>query len=430
MSGTFKNDQNFKNGNGGFGLDDEAITQQMSDYDGNGVGANHSILEDIVGRSIFLSMYGDIQTSERHSDVVTQFAYNISTDETDQSTANGGTITQSNSMAVLSTGTSINGEATLQSSEYIHYRPGKSAYSHFPVAFSTGISGSYQEIGCIDAEDGFAIGFIGESFGIIHRNNTVDIFITQQNFSHDKLDGTGPSRFLIDPTKRNIYSIQYGGPDVTPVIFLVYGGNTIGWIPFHIIDFANTQVTSIVSNAILPIRAKVSKTSGSADIQMKLSYWDGGVVGDTEVFGHNRYKTTEVSKTISAGVLTNLVTLRNQTTFQSKTNKVNVEGVLLTSSVDGTKSVKIYLIRNAVVGGTQNFIPVDAVNSVVEVDTGGTTVSGGITLVTFNMSKVDKLSERLGDLDIHFHPGYNLTIAAVSVAGSDVDVSFRWIEDF
>jgi hypothetical protein len=97
---------------------------------------------------------------------------------------------------------------------------------------------------------------------------------------------------------------------------------------------------------------------------------------------------------------------------------------------DGTKNTEIRIYKNATLAGSPSYANIDATNSVIQVDTAGTTVSGGTLLSTFFLGKTESRTIDIAESDMCMYAGETLTFAAYSTANTDAGVSIRWHEYF
>ena len=158
---------------------------------------NNSVNGVIIGQTL-KTAFGEMLVGNQTPLIQLSFPYNINTDLVTTSTAGSGTVTQADSYAVLSTGAAINSTADLTTNQVVHYRPGQGISVFFTSIFTAGAAGSTQIIGIGDAVDGFFYGYNGTSFGILHRNNSVDTWIPQASWNNDVMDGTGRTGMTLD----------------------------------------------------------------------------------------------------------------------------------------------------------------------------------------------------------------------------------------
>jgi len=384
---------------------------------------------DRANRNAFNSIFGESIVGHKIADINIQFQYNIATKDVTSTVANSATVTQANSTAVISSGTNAAGSAELESVDVLRYRAGHEGFAFFTAAFTTGVADSHQYAGIYSDDDGFLIGYDGVNFSAGFRKATSDTFTTQANFSLDNLDGNGDSGFTLDPTKLNIYRISFGWLGVAPVTFEVFAGVKNGWIPFHQIEFHNLQTTTSINNPVLPVKMEAVNSGNTTDLVVKTGSWSAGIVNGAKNPA-GRHFATDNSKSVGVSTLTNILTLKNVITFQSKTNRVKVLLKSVSGATEGNKPVVVRLLKDATLGGTPSYSNIDATNSVIQLDTAGTTVTGGTLELPLAMAKADSLFEKVEELEITILPGETLTIAAISSNANDVTNSVRWEELF
>jgi hypothetical protein len=84
-----------------------------------------------------------------------------------------GSVTESGSMFVCQTGTTIYGAGSLTSRRRVKYRPGQGIVGRFTAMFTTPVASSYQIGGFGTPENGLYFGYVGTQFGILHGKNGV-----------------------------------------------------------------------------------------------------------------------------------------------------------------------------------------------------------------------------------------------------------------
>lgn len=385
-----------------------------------------------------IGVFGDLITADRNDLINLQFQYGTvpPTDFTTTSITGSGSVTSSSSMAVIASGNTNPSIATLQTKRNLIYYPGHDAYAFFTALFTTGAaSGSYQLIGLFDDTDGFAIGYHqnnSSTFSILHRNNGSDTVILQDDFNIDKLDGTGQSGILLDPTKINIFRIAYGWLGTACVTFEISRQDGI-WFPFHRLKLPNTLTLPSVTNPTLPMRAQVQGV-GSPGVTLKTASWCAGVVGNrTANYIRNFSATTGVTKSIGTTEVPILSIRSTSPNFQGKPNRVEVHLVFASLSTDA-RAVRFRLRKNPTLTGA-SYSSVDT-NSSVEFDINATTTSGGSAV----FASIVGISNVGGNLNLFFDKnsydimllsGDVLTVTAQTLsANSNVDVTLSWEEDF
>ena len=371
---------------------------------------------DSAGRQSINGIFGDLIASPRESDILVQFVYNIATDDVTTATSGTGGASVASATATLTTGAST-GAASLTSVDTVRYQPGFDGYCYFTAAFSGSDAGSVARIGLFDADDGMFIEHSGGVAYAVRRAGAADVKIELTPLPFKAAD--------LDWTKINIFRIGYGWLGVAPISFEVYSGLVDGWVVLHTFEVLNKQTTPSINQPALPITASVSRASGSGAVTLKTCSWSAGRVGRAGVLSSDRSFGEANSK---AGVTTEvaILSVKNATTFQGKTNRVVIEVDLLSLSTDGAKNATFYVKKGVTLGGSPNFVDVDAVNAVASVDKSGTTVTGGTLVLPIQLAKVESKFLQVQDLRLRIRPGETLTISGTSANANDLAAAIRW----
>ncbi|MEA4932283.1 MAG: hypothetical protein VB071_01630 [Lawsonibacter sp.] len=356
------------------------------------------------------------------------FNYNVNTDLVKTTVTVSGTVTQSNSKAVLQTGTAGSSSAAIQTIYALRYTPGVGGLVRFTALFTAGVAGNTQVIGIGDDTDGFFFGYDGTSFGVLRRQNGTNNWIPQTTWNKDKFDGSGLSGVTLDPTKGNVYSIRYQWLGFGAIDFMIENPTTGEAVIVNRIAYANSNTNPSIYNPTLPVYAKVENTTNTTNITLQTPSAMAFIEGSpnsadnvrNSIFGSKTTVTTEAA----------ILTIRNKSLFQTKTNRVRVRLDFLSTSADGTKNVTFRLLKNATLtGGT--YVDISTNTSVVDYNTGATyTAATGKALASFECGKTESLQFLLDSLNLVLAPGDTLTVTATSIASVDVFASLSWGELF
>lgn len=395
-------------------------------------GVQKSILTGVNGSEANVSRYEQLVVGLKHDDILCRFEYNNSTFDVGTPAVTGtGVASNSNSQAVASTGSGV-GKCTFKTVRIMTYRPAHEIYVYGSVVFTAGTTNTVQRFGVFDDDDGFFIGYSGATFGLGIRKATSDTFIAQSSWNKDKCDGTGISGFTLNPAKNNQYKISYGWLGAAPISYYVYGGESLGWILFHVIDYTNTQTTPSINSPNFSIQWEVERTSGSGAITMAIGCVAGGSTEGVHAHAGHRVFAGRSSKAITSIAYPgdHIVTFHSKATFQSKTNKIRAEATWAGFSCDGTKPTEFILLRNCSISGA-SYSDINTDNSIFETTTAGT-VTGGTFEMSFPFGKVDGNNFDIGAGHVHLEmfPGDTMSVFALSAGASDVVASFRWEEYF
>lgn len=383
---------------------------------------------DNAGRDSQNTVFGEHIVANRRPKINVKFNYNVATYDTVTTVANNGTVTHSGDVAVISSSTTTNGSAILESKEVVQYITGQEGYAFFTAAFlNGGVADSIQHCGLFDTDDGYYLGFDGTDAIIGEKKATVQSNTKQNNWNLDHLDGTGPSGLTVDFTKMNVFKISYGWLGVAPITWEIMGPD--GTLhAFHKTDHTGTLAGTHSENPTFPVSMRITKTDGATDIIIHSASWAGGTVGLPVPLALRYFSDTESATGVSTEQV--LLNLQNVSTFQSKTNRVITEPVRVGLSTDGTKNALIKMYVNIPITAP-SWANIDSVNSVTQKDVVGTITPDDAYLVwEYPMAKVDSLIDSFQELQSHLHPGDTLTITGQSASNTDIELAIRWTEAF
>lgn len=114
------------------------------------------------------STFGEVLVTNLAPLAQGDFTHNINSQIFTTSSFAGSSITTADSNAVMSSGTSPSGSATIQLRRRLEYRPGQGSLMRATAIFDTPSAGNAQFVGAGTAECGYFIGYFGGFFGILH----------------------------------------------------------------------------------------------------------------------------------------------------------------------------------------------------------------------------------------------------------------------
>lgn len=374
--------------------------------------------------------FGELRTAKLSPQIQLTFPYNINTDlVTSAAVGTEAIVSQANSMAVVTT-SGINSSATITSVRTSKYRAGQGSLGRFTGVYTAGVSGCDQLVGIFDDEDGFGFGYNGTSFGVFHRYNSTTDWIASSAFNVDTFDGSGstlnPSNRTIDPTKGNVFAVTYQYLGFGMIRYYIEDEETGQFSLAHKIKYANNNTIPSLGIPSLPTRLQVVNTTNTSQVSTKTGSMAIFTEGEDKVTGP--FNSTSNSKSVSTE--TNVFTIQNKSTFASKTNKISVYLQYTSVAVDGNNTATFRLTKNATLGGSPSYTDISTNNSVVSVDTAGTTVANGQVIQTIEVAKNSSDSRNLREQEIILYPGETLTFSAASAGTITADVSVTWREDF
>ncbi len=368
-----------------------------------------------------------------------QFPYNLLPDYVTLSIPGiglaDGSVVQGTGMAFLSTNGVTGAAAIVASKARLSCQPGQGAQTVFSVVFDTGVANTNQYIGIGNAEYGFFFGYTGTNFGVLHRNNSEDTWISQTGWNSDTLDGNGPSTILLNQQFGNVYKIQYQPIGFGVIKFYVQNPEDASWILAHTIEYPNStgNTPSVQNFAMQLLAATVNGTTGAANVTMKVPCMQGAIEGYTGCNDlYSRFSTGHVKASVTS-TLQNILSIQNNLSYGGLQNQTMVFPDVLALQNSSTTAVSIQLFINPSVSGA-SYVNIGG-NSAVSFDISGTGVAGGrhimtdyLVYSTVNTEGIEYIN--LSDQKISLAPGDKLVVAGQSLGGvlANIGVGLSWIE--
>ena len=393
------------------------------------------------------SAFGEVSTVQPVPTAQIDFVYGANTNTTTSTVTGSGSVTTSGGLLVVDTTAASSSTAQLVSKRYLNYRPGQGAMAKFTAMFTTGASNSKQYAGCgtTTINNGFFFGYNGTSFGICHANAGVETWTAKADWNVDVCDGTkssaNKSGISIDPTKINVYQIKYQYLGAGNIFFYVENSLNGELVLVHVIRYANLNTVPSVSQPNLSLVWRAANTTNASAIIVKAA--SGGLFteGIRRLLGP-KYARDNTKTTVTTE--TNILTLKNCTTFNTVTNRSQIHlrsiSIAANKSQNITSTAVMRVYRNATLGGSPSFAAVDGTTadngvtitsgqSLASVDTAGTTVSGGTVVMNAAIVVGGNSHFDMTDQDIFLSPAETLTFSFTSSDSSTVTIAISWSED-
>jgi hypothetical protein len=386
-----------------------------------------SSITDRLERSAKISQKGELLVASHIDDVDINFQYTIRSAETISTTTGTGIISHpgaNGSYAELSPGAGV-GSASLVSKAPVQYRAGHEVYSEISSIFRTPETNLNQWFGLMNGVDRWVFGYQGLELGVLFREGGNDTFIPRTSFNLDKLDGTGPSGYTINPQAINVTRCAYVWHGGLPLTIEVQIGQQL--FPVHVLDFSNIINETHLENPHLPIGGIIERTAGTGtDEAMRTGSWRGGSIATTgkkdseDWTGHT---VIDVTLAAGAGTRTNIMTLVNPSTWQGKQNHIVYELGVVTFRSSANKDLAVLGLTDATItgGGAVTFI--DETNYALQYQDGGTVTGGtGGPATILGAQERERIDVR--STDIYIYPGTSFTIATDPGVGNTANGTF------
>lgn len=344
----------------------------------------------------------------------------------------------------LQSGTANNGYAYILTRRPLVYRAGQGMVGRFTPIFATPQANSLQlwGVGALSGGtpyDGYFYGFNGLSFGIAHYNRGSAVWYPQASAWVDKVDGSAGSSFN--------WNKGYGVPVQVKWPYLGYGD--IGfwaqnpaygsWVLNYLIQYANTSAQTQLSNPRLYWMGFVQNSGNTTNLTMYCGSVGVFISGQRSYVGNPNWTAFNNKSGITTE--TNILALRNATTYNGTANRGLIRLKSVTISSSGTAGICTFQIKiNPTLGGTPAYAPksgstadngvtVTAGNSIASVDTAGTTLTGGTDVWSATMDNPNTQVIDIENENIFVAPGEIASVSGLSSNSSQLGVSLNWSED-
>jgi hypothetical protein len=233
----------------------------------------------------------------------------------------------------------------------------------------------------------------------------------------------------LDPTKINVYEIRYGFLGAANMTFHWLDPAVGDFVKVHEMEHANTGVITNIGNPALKVGWVSSSVSSTTNLTVQGASALLAIEGEevvTETPHSTFFEDTGVTATLS-----NILTLRCRQVYGDRVNLGEIEPVDISVDNDSTKGIIVEVIKNTALGGVPNYSYIDQTNSIAEVDTSGTTITGGTLIDTFTVPSGGDADIDLLRLKQFILPDETLTVAAKLTGGASTKVtaSINWLEE-
>jgi hypothetical protein len=234
----------------------------------------------------------------------------------------------------------------------------------------------------------------------------------------------------LDPTKLNVYELQYGYLGSVGPILSVLDPVSGDFIKCHQIQWANNQTIANFGNPTMKVGwTSASLGSSGTNLTVEGASIMGAIEGSTERLSQS--KAFDNAKASIGTTLTSVITLKNRLTYGDRFNLGDMRPISVSVDNDHNKGIVVELIKNVTLAGTPNYQFVNETNSIMSYDTAGTTVTGGVIIDEFTVPPAGDKSEDLLKLNQFILPDETLTIAVKTISGTatNTTATINWFED-
>jgi hypothetical protein len=370
-----------------------------------------------IAKGFQISSFGDLAIAQFEPLTSWTFAYNINPLLVNQEVMTTGTVTNSESSAVLQTGTAADGKARIETIKASRYIPGVGGVARWTTVYDTPKADSLQIQGLMNSNDGWGFGYNGIKFGIFRMKDGVKSWVYQEEWNIYN----SPN---LNPQKGNIYQISYQWLGYGFQMFSMENKDGV-LSPVHVIYYANLNDYVSVTNPNLPLSACAENTGNTTNITLKTPSAVAGLLGDAYNDSSAVQLAEDVTKTITAGTLIPLISFRLGETYKTKTNQLFSQAIRLGIGTDLNKTAVIRaFIGGTVTGGAWAYIYEDGAS--IEYNKTFTSYTAGLKIGVYPMGKTDTLSIDLESAKFKLFAGQMVTFVVSSTGAGDVSAGAEW----
>ena len=213
-------------------------------------------------------LFGRIKVSDAFTIFDSSHRYQASQDfDEEVSGAGAVNFVSSESSLILSVGTAQGDKATLESYKIFPYQPGKSLQVMQTFVMDAARAGLRQRVGYFSRENGVYLEVDGTNVYLVLRSSVsgevVETRVAQEDWNTDQLNGDGPSDYVLDLSKGQIFWSEYEWLGVGSVRcgFAINGY----FIPVHQFNHANNIDSVYMTTASLPLRYEIENVTAQPD---------------------------------------------------------------------------------------------------------------------------------------------------------------------
>lgn len=257
-----------------------------------------------------------------------------------------------------------------------------------------------------------------------------DVWAYQNAWNIDKLDGTGKSGIVLDPTKGNVFQIKHQYLGYGTTTYSIVDPSTSRFIPFHIVKYPNANVSPNLSMPIMKMGYFTYNESGSTGTSIYGASMSGFTHGEALAFRNP--EGFSASQTGIGTSYTSIFSIRVRPEFNGVVNLAEMLPMTAFVAAEGTKPSEIQVIVNGTFTGTPNWQYINQTGSIAEYNNVSRTYTEGTGRIVAAMpiAKSGSTSVDLAKLRIRLNREDVISIVAKAASGTvDVTGALIWQED-
>ena len=296
------------------------------------------------------------------------------------------------------------------------------------ISYQDGAKGGSYSVNFSTSGGAATGGIVMAQAGVSATNS----WTTQTNFKYDTLNGSGPTKMLIDPSKLNVYQIQMQYLGAGKIIFGIedFDSSNTGFSSIHMIDYPNQYNVPSINNPNMKVTYGIF--SNGSTTAMSMGFVSFGAFTESISVMRTEPKFTINNLKASISTENSILVIKNKLIYNNIFNTSEIKLLGLGISSDGTKNVTVRLILNPTCGNTStdylNYLNIDNTNSLIAYDVTNKTFTGGLVISAYSLGKTDHDNLDVSAQNIILTPGDELYVTGTSTANSDIQIFLSWIE--
>jgi hypothetical protein len=233
-----------------------------------------------------------------------------------------------------------------------------------------------------------------------------------------------------DPTKLNIYRIQFGYLGVANIKYSIYDPNTSDFVLVHQIKWSNANNVTHIGNPDLKI-GWTSASLGASGTNLTVTGASGALFLEGDEILQNDVHAVEASQGSVGTSNVPILELKNRVVYSNLFNLGKIKPLRLSIDNDHTKGAIVELFLTPTLTGVTNYQFVDENTSIAIFDTAATGYTGGKFIDGFAIGAGEGRSIDLSQVIPDILPDNTLTVVARAVSGTGATITavLTWQED-
>jgi hypothetical protein len=260
----------------------------------------------------------------------------------------------------------------------------------------------------------------------------------QSNFSLDTLDGTGnyrnPSGMLLDPSKLNVYQINYRWLGAGEIRYAIENQITGDMMFFHHENYTNQYTVPHLDNPSMKIGYVAANLTagGSANVSVYGASMMGAIEGPVTI---NKFPVGVGSDAVSSlpgNTYNHVLSVKNSLVHTNKYNLRIIRLKRVSVAYDGTDPALLYLFLNP----TLNTTPVWTASNLLDSSANYSTTTGSFNLsvetplACFAVPKNSGIDFDVDNMNIEIPPNNRIAFALwCGKVLTTVTLAATWVED-